>query len=53
MVNQAKLKAFRNRIVYKFGVQLPSNHAHAMELDKKSGNTMWTEADKKELDQID
>ena len=40
MVNQAKLKSFRNRPVFKFGVQIPRDHQHAMELDKANGNNL-------------
>ena len=53
MVNQVKLKAFRNRTVYKFGVQVPNNHVHAMELDAKNGNKLWHDAEGIELGQID
>ena len=53
MVNQAKLKAFRNRTVCKFGVQVPINHAHTMELDAKNKNKMWYEAEGIKLGQID
>lgn len=41
LANQAKLYAFRNRIVYKFGVQVPQNHQQAMEIDKANGNHLW------------
>ena len=40
MANQAKLYAFRNRIVYKFGVQVPQNHAQAMAIDEANGNRL-------------
>ena len=52
LVNQAKLKAYRNKTIYKFGVQVPNNHEHAMELDRKLGNSLWAEAEAKEFDQI-
>ena len=41
LANQAKLYAFRNRIVYKFGVQVPQSHAQAMAIDKANGNHLW------------
>ena len=53
MVNQAKLKSFRHSPIYKFGVQVPRNHAEAMELDKRDGGTFWADAESKELNQID
>ena len=53
MAHQTKLQSFRLRPVYKFGVQIPRNHEHAMELDRINGNTFWRDAEKKELGQID
>jgi hypothetical protein len=53
LANQAKLFAFRNRIVYKFGVQVPQNHAQAMVIDEQNGNHFWREAEETELKQID
>jgi len=53
LVNQAKLQSFRTRPVYKFGVQVPRNHQHAMELDEENGNTLWKEAEDREIGQID
>ena len=53
MANQAKLKSFRHSPIYKFGVQVPRNHAEAMELDKRDGTTLWADAKAKELNQID
>ena len=52
MANQAKLQSFRNRVVYKFGVQVPQNHAQAMALDAQNGNNFWREAEETELRQI-
>ena len=53
LANQAKLYAFRNRIIYKFGIQVPQNHQQAMEIDKANGNHLWREAEETELRQID
>ena len=53
MANQAKLKSFRHSPIYKFGVQVPRNHAEAMELDKRDGGTLWADAESRELNQID
>ena len=52
LANQAKLYAFRNRIVYKFGVQVPQSHEQAMALDKANGNRLWREAEETELSQV-
>ena len=37
---------------YKFGVQVPRNPKHALELDRQNGDDLWKEATQKELDQI-
>jgi hypothetical protein len=52
MVNQQRLKNFRNRPVYKYGYQVPRNHAEAMFIDEKNGNTKWRDAEKLEMDQL-
>ena len=52
MVHQTKLHSFQHRVVYKFGVQVPNNHEHAVELDNKNEDTKWSDAKKKELGQI-
>ena len=33
-----------NKIVYKFGVQIPRNVKEAYKLDKKNGNIYWAHA---------
>ena len=53
MANQAKLQSFRTRPVYKFGVLVPRNHQHAMEIDNTNGNNLWAVAEEKELSQLD
>ena len=52
LVNKLK-KQLRNTPVFQFGVQVPRNHAEAMELDRKNGNNLWAEAIKKELEGLD
>jgi len=39
MVNQAKLKSFRLAPRYKYGYEVPRDYDHAVELDKRCGNT--------------
>ena len=51
--NQAKLKPCRNRKVYKFGVLVPRDHNHAMEIDTQNGNKNWHNAEKLELSQLE
>jgi len=53
MVNQAKLKSFRTKPVYKFGYLVPRNHGQAIELDTKNGNTKWQDAEALEISQLD
>lgn len=53
LANQARLYAFRNRVVFKFGIQVPQSHRQAMELDEANGNRLWREAEETELHQID
>ena len=53
LANQAKLQSYRCSPVYKFGVQVPRNHDQAMELDRLNGNTLWRDAEGRELGQID
>jgi hypothetical protein len=52
MINQAKLKANRTRPVYKYGFQIPRNHAEALRIDEKFGNTKWVDAEKLEIQQL-
>ena len=53
MANQAKLKTFRQQPKFKFGVQVPRNHAEAMKLDALHGNTKWAESEALEVSQLD
>lgn len=53
MTNQAKLKSFRTTPVYKFGFLVPRNHAQAVELDIKNGNTRWQDAEALEVKQVE
>ena len=53
MANQAKLKSFRTKPIYMFGVQVPRNYAQARELDAANGNDLWQKAVDIEMTQID
>ena len=35
---------------YKFGIEIPRNAKHAIELNKQNGNTFWQDAMKLEVD---
>ena len=48
MMNQAKFRSFRRSPKYKFGYQVPNNHAEAMLLDKKNHHSKWADAKEKE-----
>jgi Reverse transcriptase (RNA-dependent DNA polymerase) len=52
MVNQTRLKSFRNKPVYKYGAQVPRSHAEAIRIDEKNGNTNWQDAEKLEVSQL-
>jgi len=51
--NQAKLQSFCTAPTYHFGILIPHNHKHTMELDQLHGNNLWRESEVTELDSID
>jgi hypothetical protein len=53
MVKQAKLQSYSSAPKYKYGYEIPRNHAHALEIDKRNGNTLWEDSAKLELKQLD
>ena len=52
MANQAKLRSYRYAPKYMFGFEVPRNYNHALELDKKNGNTRWQDCTKVEMEQL-
>ena len=52
MINQAKLRNYRRRPVYKYGHQVPRNHQECIFIDEKNGNTHWQESEKLEISQL-
>ena len=52
MINQARLKSYRNKPVYQYGYQVPRNHDEAVFIDERMGNTKWQDAEKLELKQL-
>jgi len=52
MADKAKLHSFRSKPMHMHGFQVPRNHAKALELDRVNSNTMWTDAEMTELNQI-
>ena len=53
MANQARLRSYRNRPVYQYGVQVPRDHPEAVWLDEKAGDTLWQDSEDLELKQLD
>ena len=51
MINKVKIHK-EDKDNYQFGVLIPRNHNHAMELDMKAGNNKWYNAEQTELKQI-
>ena len=52
MTKQSILCSMRQAIRYRFGVRVPKTPREAMELNAKNGNSLWRDAIKKELDQL-
>ena len=52
MINQVRLKNFRNRPRYKYGFQVPRNHEEAVLIDEREGNTKWQDSEVLEIDQL-
>ena len=41
MINKAKLRSYSHTPKYMFGLEIPRNYAHALELDKHKKNNRW------------
>ena len=52
MINQAKRQSYQNTPIYMFGVKVPRNHEQAVKFDEENGNTLWQEAEAKEIEQM-
>ena len=52
MANQAKLRSFRTSPRYKYGYEIPRDYDHATTLDRRNGNTKWTDATALEMAQL-
>ena len=53
MVKQAKLSQARHGPTYKFGILVPKNKKHALEIDAANGNKRWQQSMDSEIAQID
>ena len=49
MINQARLKNYRRRPVYKYGCQVPRDHEEAMAIDERMGSDKWAYSESLEL----
>ncbi|KAG7345262.1 reverse transcriptase RNA-dependent DNA polymerase [Nitzschia inconspicua] len=52
MANQAKLRSFRTAPRYIYGIEIPRDYQHALELHRKNGNTLWQDCTALELSQL-
>jgi hypothetical protein len=52
MVNQAKLRSYRSAPKYVYGYEVPKDYDHAIELDKRNGNTKWQDCTDLEMNQL-
>jgi hypothetical protein len=50
--SRKKKKVNYTKPVFKYGVEVPRNTAHARRLDEQNGDTMWGEAIKREIDTL-
>jgi hypothetical protein len=53
MANQAKLRSFNTAPRYKYGYEVPRTYEQAARIDRRNGNTMWQDATKTEMAQLD
>ncbi len=52
LVNQAKLRSYRESKRYKFGYEIPKDYLDAVRLDEQNNNTRWQDSVDIEMDQI-
>eukprot|EP00957_Ditylum_brightwellii_P010786 817995-Ditylum_brightwellii.AAC.1 len=48
----AKMKAQVHKTTHKYGIEIPTSVAHAIELDKQNGNSLWQDALKRDMTNI-
>ena len=48
----SKLKARIRKTTHKYGIEIPTSIEHAIELDRKNGNTFWQDALAKEMTNV-
>ena len=52
MVKQAKLRSYTSNPKYMFGFEIPKDYKHALELDRRNGNTKWQDSTELEMAQL-
>ena len=52
MLKHSMLKAFRTGRRFKFGYEVPNNHADVLRLDAEAGNTKWQDSENLEVSQL-
>ena len=52
LINQVKFQNFGNKTKSEYGFEIPKNYKHALEIDKRIGNTLWQDATKLELESM-
>ena len=52
MINQVRLRNFRNAPRYKYGFQVPRNHQEALLIDEREGNSKWIDSERLEIQQL-
>jgi hypothetical protein len=50
--NQAKLRSFRTTPRYMYGIKIPRDFEHAVQLDLQNGNTLWQECTELKMQQL-
>ena len=50
LINQIKFRNFGSKPKFKYGFEVPKSFKHAIEIDKRNGNTLWQDATKLELE---
>jgi len=48
----SSVKARITKSTHRFGIEIPTSKAHAIEIDRKNGNQLWQEALEKEMNNI-
>ena len=48
----SKIKSRVRKTTHKYGIEVPTRVEHALELDKKNGNTLWQQAIEKEMHNV-